>query len=72
MDECDPNAGRRSKGHTGIDRERACYRFLYQEEKKTTDQLSVEQFFKKVISLEVLLSVKISYLLWLNSCMNIP
>jgi len=72
MEECDPNAERRSKGCTGIDRDRACYRLLYQEEKKTSDQLSLEQFFKKVMSLEVLLSIKISYLLLLNSCMNVP
>jgi len=71
MEECDPNAERRSKGRTGIDRDRACYRLVYQEE-KTSDQLSLEQFFKKVMSLEVLLSIKFSYLLWLNSCINVP
>jgi len=42
MEECDPNAKRRSKGRTGIDRDRACYRLLYQEEKKTSYQLSLE------------------------------
>ena len=62
------HAERRSKGRTSINRDRACYKLVYQEEKKTSDQLSLEQFFKKVMSLEVLLSIKISYLLWLNSC----
>lgn len=63
MEECDPNAERRSKGRTGFDRDTACYRLVYQEEKKASNQLSLEQFFKKIMSLEVLLSIKISYLL---------
>jgi len=71
MEECDPNP-ERSKGHTGINRDRTSYRLLYQEEKKTTDQLSLEQFFQESHVFGSSSQNKISYLLWLNSCMNVP
>jgi hypothetical protein len=63
MEECDPNPQRRSKGRTGIDRDRASCRLLYKEEKNSNDQLSPKQFFQESHVFGSSSQNKISYLL---------
>jgi hypothetical protein len=47
MEECDLNAVRSLEVHRAVDRDTACYRLLYEERKKASVQLYLEQFFKE-------------------------
>jgi hypothetical protein len=48
VEECNVKAERSLQVHRAFDRDTACCRLLYQEKKKASVQLSLDQFFKKV------------------------